>query len=95
MSRRLGVLVRPSLKVKTDGWVRIGVHHKDLVIRGTRKGRGGGYLAVRRLGSHESLLRERISKHSWLGSGHIRRSMRGGVLSAQCGLRLPHLLHLG
>ena len=81
--------------MKVDGWGRIGVHHKDLVIRGTRNGRGGGYLAVGRFGSHESLLRERISKHNWLGSGHIRRSMRGGVLSAQCGLRLPHLPQLG
>ena len=51
-------------------------------------------MSVRWLGSHESLLRERISKHSWLGSGHIRRSMRGGMLSTQCGLRLPHLSHL-
>ena len=95
MSGRLGVLARPSLKVKVDGWGRIRVHHKDLVIGGTRRGRWSGNLAVKRLGSHESLLRERISKHSWLGSGHIRRSMRGGVLSAQCGLRLPHLPHLG
>ena len=95
MSRRLGVLARSSLKVKIDGRGRIGTHHKDLVIRGTRSGRGGGDMAVGGLGSHESLLRERISEHSWLGSGHIRRSMRGGVLSAQCGLRLPHLSHLG
>ena len=87
-------MARPSLKVKVDGRGRIGVHHEDLVVRGTRNGRGGGYMAVRGLGSHESLLRERISEHSWLGSGHIRRSVRGGVLSAQCGLRLPHLSHL-
>ena len=87
--------MRPSLKVKIDGRVRIGVHHKDLVIKGTRKGRGSGDLSVRRLGSHESLLRERISKRSWLSSGHIRGSMRGGMLFSQCGLRLPHLPHLG
>jgi len=94
MSGRLGVLVSPSLKVKVDGWGWIRVHHEDLVIRGTRRGRLSGDLSVRWLGSHESLLGERIGKHSQLGSGHIRGSMRGGMLSSQCGLRLPHLPHL-
>ena len=60
--------------MKIDGRGRIGVHHEDLVIGGTRNGRGSGDRVIRGLGSHESLLGERIGKHSRLGRDKIRRN---------------------
>ena len=83
-----------SLKVDVYRYRLVRFHHDKLVIRGTKRKRLSGHLPFRWLGSHKSLQRERISKHSWLTRPSIGRDRRGGFMSSQCCLSLPHLSHL-
>jgi len=93
-SGRLVVLMGPSLEIDIYSYRLVRKQYKNLVIGGTRWKRLSGHLTFRCLGSHKSLLRERISKHSRLTRREIGRDGRGGLLSSQRCLRIPHLPQL-